>query len=59
MIQVRGERVLSENRMKRERLSELYLNSLLVSIVNRVFRSGTMKYQCDNTDESNKKWLLT
>ena len=32
---------------------------LLVSVVNRVSRSGTMKYQCENTDESNKKWLLT
>ena len=41
------------------KVNKLYLNSLLVSIVNRVFRSGTMKYQCDNTDESNKKWLLT
>ena len=41
------------------KVNKLYLNSLLVSIVNRVFRSGTMKYQCKNTDESNKKWLLT
>ena len=41
------------------KVNMLYLNSLLVSIVNRVSRSGTMKYQCENTDESNKKWLLT
>ena len=41
------------------KVNKLYLNSLLVSIVNRVSRSGTMKYQCENTDESNKKWLLT
>ena len=27
-----------------------------MSVVNRVSRSGTMKYQCENTDESNKKW---
>ena len=41
------------------KVNKLYLNSLLVSIVNRVSRSGTMKYQCENTDVSNKKWLLT
>ena len=41
------------------KVNKLYLNSLLVSIVNRVSRSGTMKYQCENTDESIKKWLLT
>ena len=29
-----------------------------MSIVNRVSRSGRVKYQCENTDESNKKWLL-
>ena len=40
------------------KVNNLYLNSLLVSMVNRVSRSGTMKYQCENTDESNKKWLL-
>ena len=41
------------------KVNNLYLNSLLVSMVNRVSRSGTMKYQCENADESNKKWLLT
>ena len=40
------------------KVNKLYLNSLLVSIVNRVSRSGRVKYQCENTDESNKKWLL-
>ena len=40
------------------KVNNLYLNSLHVSMVNRVSRSGTMKYQCENTDESNKKWLL-
>ena len=40
------------------KVNKLYLNSLLVSIVNRVSRSGRMKYQYENTDESNKKWLL-
>ena len=40
------------------KVNRLYLNSLLVSIVNRVSRSGRMKYQYENTDESNKKWLL-
>ena len=34
------------------KVNNLYLNSLLVSMVNRVSRSGTMKYQCENTDES-------
>ena len=29
------------------KVNKLYLNSLLVSIVNRVSRSGTMKYQCE------------
>ena len=41
------------------KVNKLCLNSLLVSIVNRVSRSGTMKYQSKNTDVSNKKWLLT
>ena len=41
------------------KVNNLYLNSLHVSMVNRVSRSGTMKYQCENADESNKKWLLT
>ena len=41
------------------KVHKLYLNSLHVSIVNRVYRSGTMKYRCENTDVSNKKWLLT
>ena len=41
------------------KVNKLDLNSLLMGIVNRVSRSGTMKYQCENTDESNKKWLLT
>ena len=40
------------------KVNNLYLNSLHVSMVNRVSRSGTMKYQRENTDESNKKWLL-
>ena len=40
-------------------VNNFYLNSLLVSMVNRVSRSGTMKYQCENADVSNKKWLLT
>ena len=40
------------------KVNKLYLNSLLVSIVKRVSRSGRMKYQYENTDESNKKWLL-
>ena len=44
---------------KNRKVNKLYLNSLLMSIVNRVSRSGKMKYQCENTDESNKKWLLT
>ena len=38
------------------KVNNLYLNSLLVSMVNRV---SQMKYQCENTDESIKKWLLT
>ena len=29
------------------KVNKLYLNSLLVSIVNRVSQSGTMKYQCE------------
>ena len=41
------------------KVNKLCLNSLLASIVNRVSRSGTMKYQSKNTDVSNKKWLLT
>ena len=41
------------------KVNKLYLDSLLVSIVNRVSRSGTMKYPCGNADVSNKKWLLT
>ena len=41
------------------KVHKLYLNSLHVSIVNRVYRSGTMKYRCENTDVSNKKWPLT
>ena len=40
------------------KVNKLDLNSLLMGIVNRVSRSGTMKYQCENTDESNKKWPL-
>ena len=44
---------------KNRKVNKLYLNSLLMSIVNRVSRSGKMKYQSENTDESNKKWLLT
>ena len=41
------------------KINNLYLNSLLVSMVNRASRSGTMKCQCEITDESHKKWLLT
>ena len=41
---------------KNSKGDNLYLNSLLVSMVNRVSR---MKYQCENTIESIKKWLLT
>ena len=41
------------------KVNNLYLISLHVSMVNRVSRSGRMKYQCENADESNKKWLLT
>ena len=37
--------------IKMVKVNNLYLNSLLVSMVNRVSRSGTMKYQCENTDE--------
>ena len=37
------------------KVNKLYLNSLLVSIVNRVSRSGTMKYQCENANVSNKR----
>ena len=40
------------------KVNKLYLNSLLVSIVNRMSHGGTMKYQYENTDVSNKKWLL-
>ena len=29
------------------KVNKLYLNSLPVSIVNRVSQSGTMKYQCE------------
>ena len=29
------------------KVDKLYLNSLLVSIVNRVSQSGTIKYQCE------------
>ena len=41
--------------IKLVKVNKLYLNSLLVSIVNRVSRRGTMKYQCENADVSNKK----
>ena len=40
------------------KVNKLYLNSLLVSIVNCVSQSGTMKYQYKNTNESNKKGYL-
>ena len=40
------------------KVKKLHLNSLLVNIVNRVSRSGIMKYQCKNTDESNKNGYL-
>ena len=36
------------------KVNKLYLNSLLASTLNRVSRSGTMKSQCEITDESNK-----
>ena len=29
------------------KVNKLYFNSLLVSVVNRVYQSGTMKYQCE------------
>ena len=45
--------------IKIAKANKLYRNSLLVSIVNRVSRSGTMKYQSENTDVSNKKWQHT
>ena len=42
------------------KVDKLCLNSLLVSIVNRVSRSGTMKYQSKNTaDVSNKEYYIT
>ena len=44
---------------KNSKIYKLGLDSLLVSIVNHVSWSGTMKYQFENTDVSNKKWLLT
>ena len=29
------------------KVNKLYFNSLLMSIVNRLYQSGTMKYQCE------------
>ena len=34
------------------KVNKLYLNSLLVSIVNSMSQRGTMKYQYENTDVS-------
>ena len=33
--------------LKKVKVNKLHLNSFLVSIVNRVSRSGTMKYRCE------------
>ena len=33
--------------IKIAKVNELHLDSLLVSIVNRLSQSGTMKYQCE------------
>ena len=41
------------------KVNKLCLNSLLVSIVNRVSRSGTMKYQSKNTDRCVKQEMAT
>ena len=41
------------------KVNKLYFNSLLVSIVNRVSRSGTMKYQCERKHRSVQKEMLT
>ena len=41
------------------KVNKLYLNSLLVSIVNRVSRSGTMKYQCEWKHRCVKQEMVT
>ena len=41
------------------KVNKLYFNSLLVSIVNRVSRSGTMKYQCERKHRSVQQEMLT
>ena len=41
------------------KVNKLYLNSLLVSIVNRVSQSGTMKYQCEWKHRCVKQEMVT
>ena len=41
------------------KVNKLYLNSLLVSIVNRVSQSGTMKYQCEWKHRCVKQEIVT
>ena len=41
------------------KVNRLYLNSLSVSIVNRVSQSGTIKYQCEWKHRSVKKEMIT
>ena len=41
------------------KVNKLYLNSLLVSIVNRVSQSGTMKYQCEWKHRCIKQEMVT
>ena len=41
------------------KVNKLYLNSLLVSIVNRVSRSGTIKYQCEWKHRCVKQEMVT
>ena len=41
------------------KVNKLYLNYLLVSIVNRVSRSGTMKYPCEWKHRSVQQEMLT
>ena len=41
------------------KVNKLYLNSLLVSIVNRVSQSGTMTYQCESKYRCVKQEMVT
>ena len=41
------------------KVDKLYLNSLLVSIVNRVSQSGTMTYQCESKYRCVKQEMVT